>query len=92
MHIKILSAALLMAVAMLACQQNPSQSATKTPENTATASTETLPWATNLDLVCEMTVKQDTKDTLHYEGKIYGFCNPYCKDEFKANPGKYVGN
>jgi len=92
MHINILSSALLLAVALLACQQNPSQSAVKTPEHTAVSSTETLPWATNLDLVCEMKVSQNTEDTLHYNGKIYGFCNPYCKDEFKANPGKYVGN
>ena len=68
------------------CQQNSPQKAT---ENTLEASGETLPWATNLDLVCEMKVKQTVEDTVHYNGKIYGFCNPGCKEKFQENPTKY---
>ncbi|MDX1912154.1 MAG: YHS domain-containing protein [Saprospiraceae bacterium] len=66
----------------------------KAPQTTANAPATAqagLPWAGDVDLVCEMKVDQTTEDTAHYAGKVYGFCNPHCKDEFKANPAKYVG-
>ena len=68
-----------------ACQQSTPKTAAPVP----TANAETLPWATNLDLVCEMTVDQTVEDTVHYNGKIYGFCNPGCKEKFQENPTKY---
>jgi len=86
MIIKILSFTALSIFLLAACQQ----SAPKTPPSTATASsTETLPWATDIDLVCEMKVDKTTEDTVHYGGKIYGFCNPSCKETFLENPTKY---
>lgn len=65
----------------------------KAPQTTSTATTAQagLPWAGDVDLVCEMKVDPSTEDTAHYAGKVYGFCNPHCKDEFKANPAKYAG-
>ena len=53
---------------------------------------KTLPadWATDRDLVCDMKVKFDTPDTVRYQGKIYGFCSPSCKEEFQANPASFV--
>lgn len=74
---------------LFSCQQ----SAPKTiPTNLNNASAEVLPWASNLDLVCEMSIKQTVEDTLHYNGKIYGFCNTSCKEKFQENPAKYGAN
>lgn len=47
-------------------------------------------WVSDEDVVCGMKLKPDTQDTVHYQGKIYGFCSPSCKDEFLANPSAYV--
>lgn len=43
------------------------------------------------DPICGMNMTQ-TKiaDTLTYNGGLYAFCNPGCKEEFKANPEKYL--
>lgn len=43
------------------------------------------------DPVCGMPVSgEGIADTTMNEGKIYGFCNTACKDEFNGNPGKYL--
>jgi len=85
MNFKTFSLSLALAFLLAACQQN----SPKAPASIPTASAETLPWATDLDLVCEMKVDQTVEDTVHYNGKIYGFCNPNCKAEFQSNPTKY---
>ncbi|HAD13983.1 MAG TPA: YHS domain-containing protein [Saprospirales bacterium] len=74
-----------LALFMLACQQN----APKVNTPTAAAAGPDLPWATDLDLVCEMKVDKTVEDTVHYHGKVYGFCNAGCKETFLENPGKY---
>jgi len=87
MKIKILTFAAFVALLLPACQQNTP----KTPPITATAaSVDALPWASDLDLVCEMKVNQTVEDTVHYQGKIYGFCNGGCKDKFLENPTDYI--
>ena len=42
-----------------------------------------------IDPVCQMT-KFEVADTMTYQGKLYGFCNTGCKDEFKAEPEKFL--
>lgn len=84
MQIKSFSLTVLAICVLAACQSKTSKTAPIT-----TASAETLPWATDLDLVCEMKVDKTVEDTVHYNGKIYGFCNPGCKETFQENPTKY---
>lgn len=43
-----------------------------------------------VDPVCSMSTDENLKDTLNYQGKLYGFCSSHCKEEFKKNPGKYL--
>lgn len=43
-----------------------------------------------LDPVCEMPISKHLKDTLTYDGKLYGFCSSNCKEEFKANPKNFI--
>jgi Cu+-exporting ATPase len=42
------------------------------------------------DPVCEMAV--ETGDGLHVEhdGGVFWFCSPYCRDEFIADPARFL--
>jgi Cu+-exporting ATPase len=45
----------------------------------------------NLDPVCGMTVtKEDAACSYDHQGKTYYFCAASCKDDFAADPGKYL--
>ena len=35
---------------------------------------------------CGMPVTAGIKDTVHYNGKVYGFCSDECKQAFLKNP------
>jgi YHS domain-containing protein len=44
-----------------------------------------------IDPICKMDMtRSKIVDTLTYNGKLYAFCNTGCKDEFQANPEKYL--
>lgn len=46
---------------------------------------------TKKDLVCDMELTDDAiADTALVKGKIYGFCNVGCKQEFLQNKAKYL--
>src|SRR5579872_5985866 len=38
------------------------------------------------DLSCGMPLTAGVEDTVHYKGKLYGFCSSECKEEFLKNP------
>ncbi len=42
------------------------------------------------DLVCGMPVSAGVSDTVHYKGKVYGFCAKECKDDFLKAPEQYL--
>ena len=43
------------------------------------------------DPVCGMTVDSErAAATEQFEGKSYFFCSPGCRDQFKADPQRYV--
>ena len=46
--------------------------------------------ALDFDPVCGMTITSDDDYTATYAGKTYGFCSAHCRDQFKANPTKYL--
>lgn len=41
------------------------------------------------DPICGMPVTAGVSDTLHYQGKVLGFCAPECKAEFALKPEDY---
>ncbi|WP_316735453.1 DJ-1/PfpI family protein [Pedobacter aquatilis] len=43
-----------------------------------------------IDPVCHMAVSAGVKDTVHHEGKIFGFCSSSCKSRFKDEPKAYL--
>lgn len=47
--------------------------------------------ASNKDFICDMELSDGgIADTASYEGKLYGFCDPGCKEEFLKDPAKYL--
>lgn len=44
-----------------------------------------------VDPFCNMSLKEHPiADMGEHEGKKYGFCSSYCKDEFLKDPAKYL--
>ena len=42
------------------------------------------------DPICKMHVKKGSKLVSVYQGKPFGFCSKYCKEQFDKNPEKYA--
>lgn len=42
------------------------------------------------DPVCGMETEGHVSDTIHYTGKVYGFCSSGCKEEFAKSPEQYL--
>lgn len=74
-----------MILSMFSCQEK-----TEMEVHTANAEQLNVIVVNAVDPVCEMEMPKFLKDTLTYYHEIYGFCNASCKNEFKANPDKYL--
>ena len=42
------------------------------------------------DPSCGMPLTAGIEDTLHYGGRVYGFCSDECRDEFKKNAKEHA--
>lgn len=77
---------------LLSCQKKQSEKATQeqSQQQVIEAKYHLADLASNVCPGCGMVFKTDADiaDTLHYNGKIYGFCGPKCVDAFKADPEK----
>ena len=66
--------------------QTDNRSGVGGPDQQAAAS------GTVIDPVCRMEIsRQDAVGSYVYEGQEYFFCNPSCLENFRANPGQYLG-
>lgn len=94
---KVLTGLLPLLLLAAACNQ-----ASK-PANTNTPATDTAMKATvaapkyeaalvdnKKDPSCGMPVTAGIEDTLHYKGKVLGFCSKECKDAFVEKPDSFV--
>ncbi|WPQ60671.1 DJ-1/PfpI family protein [Chitinophaga sancti] len=52
---------------------------------------ENIKFDNNKDPFCGMPITTGVVDTVHYNGKIYGFCSKGCKDGFMKDPAAYAG-
>lgn len=78
-------------VAIASCQETSEKKAeqpTEAPKKDTVVVKTVL--ATNRDMACGMSVSDDVVDTVHYKGKIYGFCSPDCKKGFQSDPETYL--
>lgn len=79
-----------------ACNSATEKDKTPTPAPAATAimpadSTKSFDQAlvdNKKDPSCGMPVTAGVSDTLHYKGKVLGFCSTECKDSFTKDPVK----
>ncbi|MBS1598363.1 MAG: YHS domain-containing protein [Bacteroidetes bacterium] len=85
-------------VLLIACGDNKqaakvNEEARKKAAEKIAASTKTsldsLVFDNKKDLVCDMPLSTGVGDTLHYKGKLYGFCSKECKKEFLRKPAEY---
>jgi YHS domain-containing protein len=88
-----IAGALFIPLALLAssCNQQPKEATTfHSPAYSASDTAKpkfTRDMVDNLkDPSCGMPLTAGIDDTLHYNGKVYGFCSDECRDEFRKNP------
>ena len=91
---KILAAVVIpLALPAFSCNQQPKEAAAfHSPAYSASDTAKpkfTRDMVDNLkDPSCGMPLTTGVDDTLHYNGKVYGFCSDECRDEFKKNPAQ----
>lgn len=84
------------ALLVIACNRSAKKHETRAPmpmqvtADTAKATLKKLAFDSKTDLVCGMPVRAGVEDTLHYKGKLYGFCAKECKEEFLKDPQQYL--
>jgi YHS domain-containing protein len=94
---------LITMLAITACHQNPksveSDAAISTGADTMTVKTDSTKATFTAAMVdnkkdpnCGMPVTAGIADTIHYKGKVYGFCSDECRDAFLKNPDALVKN
>ncbi|MDP4128855.1 MAG: YHS domain-containing protein [Bacteroidota bacterium] len=81
------------AILLLSCNPSPKQDAAY--KSRAYAKSDTAKAKFTRDMVdnirdpsCGMPLSKAVEDTLHYGGKVYGFCSDECRDEFIKDPEK----
>jgi len=87
--------ALIFLLLAAACTQPPKPRPAPTmpvpvAKDSIKAGLKKLAYDSKKDLVCGMPVTAGIEDTLHYKGKLYGFCAKQCKEEFIKSPETYL--
>jgi YHS domain-containing protein len=82
-----LLAIFFMALIITSCSKSENENAN---QKEGQLNVEKVKLDSDKDPVCQMSVKDHPEDTATYNGKVYGFCNPGCKAEFKKDPQKYI--
>ncbi len=86
---------MLFAVAFISCGPNSKEAKHETPKEEVAAAENPykgLKFDNKHDFYCEMDIEEyGAGDTLHYKGKLYGFCSKTCKDAFLKDPESYLG-
>ena len=86
---------LLLSIVCIACHQNPKQELN--PALTSKMDTVKKKYTAamvdnKVDPNCGMPVTAGIADTIHYQGKVYGFCSDECKQAFLKNPAGLAKN
>ena len=91
MNYKHIVATLLVGLILNACNPNESKTSTAPVPTSEKVTVSLSQLTTKKDLVCDMELSEDgIADTTAVDGKIYGFCNVGCKQEFLQNKAKYL--
>lgn len=87
MNLKTIIAGLFVSASIIACKDSNS---TDMQVEMAEAPTLNVTVVNAMDPVCEMEMPKFLKDTLTYDGELYGFCHESCKNTFKDSPEEYI--
>lgn len=79
----------VLSILLLSCAKEP-QVKHKANMNSSKENMKNIQVVNDEDPICHMKTAQFLKDTAVYKNKTYGFCSPYCKEEFKKNPENYA--
>ena len=81
----------ILIILLLSCHKTPDIKSEMELEAAASQQKFThVKFDSDIDLVCKMSLHDGISDTIHYKGKIYGFCIPRCKSAFLANTDAYI--
>lgn len=80
--------AVLLTVSILSCSQQTTE--THKVKHKANHGSQKMKVVNRVDPICKMDIDASVKDTAVYKGKVYGFCSPSCKKEFKKSPQKFI--
>jgi YHS domain-containing protein len=89
---------LLIVTVLFACNNSNNAKAVEAPhKDPATVAKPKQPFegvefASKMDLACGMLLSAGIQDTVHYKGKIYGFCSKECKDDFLKTPEAFLNS
>jgi len=78
-----------------ACNEKPNTEMTKSPAKSIDSAKPRFTAAmvdNKKDPSCGMPVTAGIEDTVHYNGKVYGFCSEECKQAFLKNPDAMAKN
>lgn len=89
---KIIITAAVLATTIFSCKENLKETEVKVADEHSNHATKKLDVKVDnaIDPVCDMETAHHLSDTIHYGGKIYGFCSSGCKEEFAKNPETYL--
>lgn len=86
---KIISLTIISVFVLASCETKTEPEVNMAHEMTASQRLEVVV-DNEIDPVCGMKTSEHLSDTVHYEGKVYGFCSAMCKEEFLEEPTKYI--
>lgn len=84
---KILFLSIIVLSSIISCNSNEKDNVMPNNDKEVLSNVKVI---NKLDPVCQMPTSKHLKDTLTYDGKLYGFCSSNCKEEFKANPKNFI--
>ncbi|WP_419869024.1 YHS domain-containing protein [Chryseobacterium sp. CT-SW4] len=82
--------AAILSVSLISCTKEAPKVKHKESMSTSQENLKNVKVVNAQDPICHMETAQYLKDTATYKNKVYGFCSPYCKKEFKKAPEKYA--
>jgi YHS domain-containing protein len=95
-RINLLIVMIMTAALAFSCNQGPKNEITSVPVVSAVDSAKpklTRDMVDNKkDPSCGMPLTAGLEDTVHYNGKVYGFCSEECKNQFLKNPAAEAKN
>lgn len=91
MKIRTILAAFAMAAFIFSCGGNGNKAEEHEDHGMEMAEALDVEVDNKIDPICNMEMKEGmVRDTIHYNGNLYGFCSKSCKETFAKTPEDYL--